>query len=349
MNLSRQLFSSVDIEDPFFNSLKADYAEFAVWFAKKAKESAYVFKRDSGEVAGFLYVKKEVGPVVDVVPPLPSSNRLKVGTFKVDPHGTKLGERFMKKIFDHAIAESVAEVYVTLFKKHEALVTLFKRYGFNNQASKTTANGGELVLVKKMLDAGGALLERYPIVKVDNNAAYLLSIYPEWHTRLLPDSILKSEDATIVQDISHTNSIHKVYLARMDGMEALRPGDVLIIYRTTDSAGPAHYRSVATSVCVVEEYRDIRTFSSKDEFFHYCKPYSVFEAKELDDFWRSKKYPHIVRFTYNLALPKRITRGIMIEELAYDAKAYWGFMKLTNKQVRDLLKAGKVNENLIID
>lgn len=349
MNLNYKKFSQINLSDTFFDSLKQDYAEFEHWFAKKADDFAYVFYGDSGWIDGFLYLKIENEPLNDVEPPLPHACRLKVGTLKINPHGTRLGERFLKKIFDHAVTQGVAEIYVTIFNKHNALVELFQRYGFRQQAIKTTPNGNELVLVKVIGDVDGGVLERYPLVTAAGNSIYLLSLYPQWHTRLLPDSILSNEDASIVQDVSHTNSIHKVYLAAMHGMENLREGDVILIYRTGDGAGPAHYRSVATSVCVVEEYRNIRSFRSWDEFVAYCAPYSVFSEQELNTFWNRKQYPHIIRFTYNFALPKRVTRGKMIEDLGFDVGSYWGFMPLTFDQFQAVISTGELDEGLVIN
>lgn len=348
MNLTYKKFREIDLSDPFFDSLKSDYAEFEHWFARKAEDSAYVFFGDAGEIDGFLYLKMEDEAVDDVDPPLPPACRVKVGTLKINPHGTRLGERFLKKIFDHAVTRAAKEIYVTVFEKHAALVSLFQRYGFENRASKITPNGKELVLVKVMGNVGGGVLERYPLVATGGNSMYLLSLYPQWHTRLLPDSILNNEDASIVQDVSHTNSIHKVYLARMRGMENLRRGDVILIYRTNDGAGPAHYRSVATSVCVVEEYRNILSFTSRDEFIAYCAPYSVFSLNELNDFWDRRRFPHVIRFTYNFALPKRVTRGRMIEDLGFDAGSYWGFMPLTFDQFQAVISAGELDEGLVI-
>lgn len=349
MNLTYQKFSDTNLADPFFDSLKADYAEFPQWFAKKANDFAYVFYSDAGSIEGFLYLKVETEAVVDVTPPLQSARRLKVGTLKINPHGTRLGERFLKKIFDHAITQDVKEIYVTVFDKHAALVALFQRYGFQKKAEKVTANGTELVLLKDLTSTTGGVLDRYPLVQLSGQSVYLLSLYPQWHTRLLPDSILQNEDRSIVQDISHTNSIHKVYLAAMRGLENLREGDVLLIYRTSDQQGPARYRSVATSVCVVEEYRNISSFASKDEFFAYCAPYSIFEQHELEQLWLRKKYPHVIRFTYNYALPRRITRGQMIDEMGFNEAEYWGFMKLTPDQLRSVLNAGELDESLVID
>lgn len=342
-------FNQIDLSDPFFNSLKADYAEFPKWFAKKAADYAYVFSNDNGKIDGFLYLKIEDGSVDDTTPPLPPERRIKVGTLKINAHGTKLGERFIKKIFDHAIYEKAKEIYLTVFEHHQGLLMLMQRYGFEPVAKKNTVNGSELVLLKKL---SGAVYKdvtiSYPLLHLGRENVYLLALYPKWHTRLLPDSILKNEDSNIVQDISHTNSIHKVYLGAMEGMQALKRGDILLIYRTNDGQGPAHYRSVATSICVVEEYRSILSFASTKEFLDYCLPYSVFNDTELVEFFRHKRYPHVIRFTYNIALRKRVTRGTMIEEIGLTPEGRWGFMNLTYKQFEEIAKKGMVDESLII-
>lgn len=349
MDLSYTKFCDIDLSDPFFNSLKTDYSEFESWFKRKSSESAYILKNPSGLLDGFLYLKVESDALNDVDPPLPLARRIKIGTLKINPHGTRLGERFIKKAFDHALMLEVSQIYVTVFEKHEALVLLFARYGFRKCATKTTQNGTELVLLKEINGAGNGVLDRYPIVKIGAQSIYLLSLQPQWHTRLLPDSILKNEDTSIIKDVSHTNSIHKVYLAGMRGMENLRAGDILLIYRTSDGEGSAHYRSVATSICVLEEYRNINSFSSKEEFLKYCSPYSVFSKEELNKFWDQKRYHHIIRFAYNLALPKRLTRGKLVTDIKLDPSLYWGFMKLSKKQFVEITKAGGINESLIVD
>jgi len=349
VELTQKKFKSVNLGDPFFASLIEDYKEFSQWFTKKAEDKAYIFEDELGHINGFLYLKPETGPLDDVVPALPSKNRLKVGTMKINAHGTKLGERFIKKIFDHALHNKVSEIYVTVFPAHEALISLFAKYGFSKAAEKHTQNGTEHVLVKNLSQLQDSLVKSYPLADLANKNFYLLSINPKWHTRLLPDSILKNEDTDIIEDISHTNSIHKVYLAAMNGLEILRPGDILVIYRTSDGAGPAHYRSVATSVGVVEEYRSIHSFTSRDEFMRYCQPYSVFSDAELDQFWAHKKYPHVFRFTYNAALKRRVTRGEMIEQFDLDPNAYWGFMRLTRDQFNSIAQAGQLDESIIIN
>lgn len=351
MALVYKKFSAVNVNDVFFDSLKVDYAEFSSWFDKKSAngEKAYVFYSEAGNVEGFLYLKKEKEAMGDVVPALPEAKRIKIGTLKINPHGTRLGELFIKKAIDYGIYSGADEIYVTVFAHHEYLVSMFWRYGFEEVAHKTTQNGTELVMIKKLSGLVGDVRRQYPFV--DGSARkFLLALYPEWHSRLLPDSILNTENpVNIVKDISHTNSIHKIYLTSMSGAESLRKGDVLVIYRTSDKKGPAHYRSVATSICVVEEVRNIQEFGSEGDFIKYASSYSIFDINELKRFYASKKYPIIIKFTYNYALPKRVNRAYMIEELGMDPSRYWGFFQLSETEFRGVLDRGEANESIVVD
>ncbi|ACY13550.1 acetyltransferase [Haliangium ochraceum] len=346
-DLSYAAIGSVPVSDRFFDTLRDDYPGFDDWLQRKAGEPAYLARRDDGGLDGFLYLKREDGPVIDVQPALPAAKRLKVGTFKVNPHGTRLGERFLKKVFDHAIAQDVDEIYVTVFSKHAKLIEIFERYGFTKVAEKSGPGGTENVLARSLRRLSGDVVRDYPLINVENRK-FMLGIYPNWHTRLLPDSKLHNESPDVVKDVSHTNSIHKVYLTAMRGTESLRRGDVLVIYRTGDNAAPARFRSVATSICTVEEVRDISTFPTVTALLEYCAPYSVFEDAELKKFWDTRKYPNLIRFAYNAALKKRLTRGELIEHNAIDESAYAGFMRLTEAGFKVILERGGIDAGLII-
>ena len=237
---------------------------------------------------------------------------------------------------------------MTLFEKHTALLNLFQKYGFESRAKKLTPNGCELVLFKNISQVTGDIVKDYPNTPEVSNR-YLISLYPRWHSRLLPDSILKNEDPTLlIKDTSHTNSIHKIYLTAMAGTENLKAGDTLVIYRTAPENSSAEYSSVATSICVVEEIKNINDFKTLDEFLKYTLSYSIFSREELELFFKSKKYPVIIRFTYNIALNKRIIRKKLIENVGIIRNQYWGFIKLSEEQYRKILSIGEVSENLAI-
>jgi len=277
--IQKKRFAEINLCDPFFDSLKEDYSSFSEWFRRKANEEAYILDFN-GKIQAFLYLKKEFGPVEDVIPPLPDGTRIKIGTMKINPHGTRLGERFIKKAFDYAINQGISELYVTVFPKHVALIDLFKRYGFIEHGKKVSPDGEEKVFVKSFEHLTGDILLDYPIINAKESRKYLLGIWPKYHTRLFPDSILTNESFDMIEDVSHTNSIHKMYICSMN-VSPLKRGDIVVIYRTKDDKGPAWYRSVATSICVIEELKSKRDFESEKEFVDYCKPYSVFTEKEL--------------------------------------------------------------------
>ena len=134
----------------------------------------------------------------------------------------------------------------------------------------------------------------------------------------------------------------------MEGTDRLKTGDTLVIYRTASDGKSAEYSAVATSICVVEEVKNINDFRTLDDFLKYTLSYSIFSEKELTEFFKYKKYPVIIRFTYNIALNKRIIRKSLIEDIGIKRNQYWGFIKLTEQQYRDILSRGEISENLAI-
>lgn len=344
-------FTDVNLNDSFFDSLKESYQEFEDWFNRKAEseDKVYVQYDQNNNLVGFLYLKIEDGTLDNVTPPRGDCKRLKVGTFKVTPHGTRFGERFIKKIMDKAIVENVDEIYLTIFDEHDALITLLQRYGFNNDEGcvKESDNGTEMVLIKNMREVSGDICLDYPLIQTENKRKFALSIYPRFHTKLFPDSILNNENYNLIQDISHTNSIHKIYVCYMRGVEQLIPGDILAIYRTTDRQGPAHYRSLISSLCVVEEIRTGRDFRDLDEFINYANRYSVFERNELTTLYNNPNVV-VIKMTYNTALRHRVIKQQLMDDLNINPE-YWGFFRLTDEQFDGLLELGEVYENIIIN
>ena len=352
--MARQLklttFGEVSLADPFFDSLKMGYKEFPKWFGEKKKEPLYVVVDDkTNKLEGMLYLKQEHGTVEDVTPHLPNRKWLKVGTLKIVAKGTKLGERIVKKIFDTAIACEAEGIYVTVFDVHKKLIELFLRYGFTEQATKTTSNGVEKVLVRSLIDFTGDRLKDYPFVHRKGKKAWLLAIYPEYHSQLLPDSILNNENPDeIVKDVSHTNTIHKVYIGRL-ALTRMSPGDIVVFYRTNDGKSSAYYRSVVTSICVVEEVKGRKDFRDVDAFLRYTKPRSVFPETELRDLWTNWNRLYVAKLTYNVAFSRRTTRGRLLDEGVISEQPRWDFRELTAAQLGKILELGEVNARLIID
>ena len=344
-------FKEVNLGDSFFDSLKEDYVGFDKWFEKKSEDNAYIQKKEDGSLQAFLYLKIEDEAITDVTPNFPEAKRLKVGTFKVEAHNTKVGEKFIRMIMHHALNAKVEEIYVTIFEKHEGLIKLLKKYGFEKKAIKGNPDNPESVYVKSMVNHIDDVCKDFPFLHTKGKEKYLLSIYPTYHTILFPDSILNTEirdKDSLVKDVAHTNSIHKIYLCRMTDALQMNRGDLIVIYRTSDKLGPADYRSVVTSVCVVEEVKTPKDFKSYDEYIKYTNLYSIFDKDTLNKFYRNPNTV-IIKMTYNAAFNRRIIRKELIEEVSISRDAYWGFLQLTDEQFNNIIERGQIDESLIID
>ncbi len=348
-NIAIKKINQIDLGDSFFDTLKEDYPGFDEWFLRKGDENAHVLYNSVGQLDAFLYMKREHGPVTDVQPVLKEGYWLKVGTLKVNPHGTRLGERFIKKILDYAIVHDLKNVYVTVFAKHEGLVKLFKKYGFVESAYKISIAGRECVFTKTLEETTGDNLLDYPLVKSKEKNKHLLAIKPQYHTKLFPDSILRNESFDIIKDVSHTNSIHKIYIASMRGLGSVREGDLLVIYRTKTENTKAWYTSVATSICVVEEVKSPRDFQSLDQYLKYCRDYSVFTDDELMSYWRKDGPVYIIKMTYNIALRRRLNQQRLVEEVGLEKDTYWGYFSLSEQEFEQILIKGDVYESLVVD
>lgn len=355
MDLQIKSFSDIDVNDPFFDSLRDSYPEFNDWYSKKTASvaTAYCYYID-GELKDFLYLKIEEEELSDITPVLPAKKRLKVGTFKVDNDNrhTTRGERFMKKIMDKAINEDVDEIYVTMFPTEslQKLIAVFEKFGFSHVADKIHGEEkSEYVLVKDMRTHVGDIMLDYLFVKKTGSDKYILSINPEYHTQLFPDSILNNEQKyDPIQDVSETNSIYKIYICWMPGVKDIKKGDILVIYRTSDQQGRAAYRSVCTSVCTVCEVKTFTDFADENAFLKYTNRYSVFNDQKLGYWYNHKNNFTVVKMVYNIAFTKKVINKDMQEQVGLTPK-YWGFFKLTNEQFDKLLELGKIDEHYIID
>ena len=277
-------FDEVDLNSEFFDTLREDYEgrEFDNWFKRKGSEKAYIFE-ERGVLKGFLYVKVEMPNEPDylkIEPVLSPKKRLKVGTFKIERTGFRLGERFLKIIFDNARNNGVEEIYVTLFEdKREnvkALQQLMEQWGFKKHGYKK--DNGELVLVKSMeeYDCEKEPKFNYPLI-ADSASYFFLPIFPKYHTDLFPDMILKNENMHLYQENkAHRYAIEKIYLTGSWDIKA-KPGDVVLIYRTGER-WPKRNSSVVSGMAIIQ---DIVKTGSVEECIEICKNRSIFSEAEI--------------------------------------------------------------------
>lgn len=340
-------FGDVDLSDPFFDSLRNDYGgrRFDNWFKKKAAdhENAYVFQNPAGLIQGFLYLKIERDDenYSDIAPAFEPKKRIKIGTFKIERSGFRLGERFLKIVFDNARKANVDEVYLTLFEGREdvdKLKDLLMQWGFISHGHK---RNGELVLVKDMRVYRDELnpKQNYPLIKADKRY-WFLPIESTYHTDLFPDNILHNEDMHLYEDNkAHRYAIEKIYLTGAYEMDSVCPGDLVLIYRKGER-WPKAYTSVVTGVAIIEE---IYKPTNSNECVQYCKDRSIFDEATIRENFH--KYPTVVKLLDLVTFKNKV----LLKDLREYGIIEWNsgprpFTAISEEHFRTIYKIGMEEE-----
>jgi len=175
--------------------------------------------------------------------------------------------------------------------------------------------------------------------------AFLVPIYPEYHTELFPDSILRTESPDdFVEQQPHRNAIRKVYVSR-SLFRALRSGDVITFYRT----GGLH-RGVVTTLGIVEDvHLDI---ADEESFIRQCRQRSVFSDAELRAHWRYRRdHPFVVDFLYAYSFPRRPNMEALIQNgVIRDVNsAPRGFEQITRAKFETIVRLSKTDPRVVVD
>jgi len=350
LSVKKSHFGNVNLKDIFFDSFREDYNGFDKWFNKKSNEIAYVCL-DSNRVIAFLYVKRENEDedYSDITPIFPKKKRLKIGAFKVNLNGFKLGERFLKIVFDNALKQNIDEIYVTLFNKrpeHQRLINLFLGWGFKYWGKKSTPTGEEEVYIRSFVKSFDVSNPKFtfPYISLKSDV-FMVPIYPEYHTNLFPDSILRTESPEeFVENEPFRNALSKVYVSRSINRN-LKRGDIIVFYRTGGI-----FRGVVTTIGVVESV--ITNIKDEQDFIKLCKKRSVFGDKELSKQWNVRgSKPFVVNFLYAYSFPHRINLKELIDlGVIRDVESVpRGFEKISRSDFEKILKETNSDTNIIVN
>lgn len=236
-----------DVNQSFFDSLREGYEGFNDWYLRSAENhrKAWCTCDDRILHAVCIYKEEHCPSIVDGGVPL-DGIALKLCTFKVGEsmRGRKLGERLLFSAFKYAVGRNIPYVYLHTFgREQEMLVSLCKDYGFEF-AGKYINH--EDVYIKKMstpevLPAGMAPLTYavtyYPhYLDFEAVGKYIVPIQPWYHNDLFADSSdiasgLFADDPS--QYNPQSNTIKKAYICHANTNQ-IRPGDLLLFYRTHD-------------------------------------------------------------------------------------------------------------------
>lgn len=247
-------FSDLDPFDSFFDSLRADYSGFVNWFIKKQEhnESTYVFKMDE-QIAAFLYLKDDENESIALdegnLPPVP---RIKIGTLKINENirGKRLGEGAIGIALWHWFSSPEEQIYVTVYERHQSLIDLLDKFGF--RIAGTLSKTSELVMVKdkQHLDYSNSY-SSYPYIDPRFTVGGIIPVNETYHDKLFPYSTLahKKFQTDVLSDVAG-NGVTKMYVSNAyTGTHEQR--EPVLIYRRSESATNAGFKSVVTSIATI--------------------------------------------------------------------------------------------------
>lgn len=342
-------FSEIDLADPFFDSLKKDYSEFAdVWFPKCVQEGrkAWVFSDEEG-LGAFISLKRENEAIVLKEGRLPACPRLKVSTLRLAERfrGQRLGEGALGLILWIWKQQKAEEIYLTVFPTHQDLIAQVERFGFIKVGSNLR---GELVYIrsKETIDFSDPY-KAFPFLSPDFEKGGYLIVDDEYHDTLFPYSELKNEfQEQLTKDVA--NGITKVYVGKQ-WKPHYKKGEPIFIYRRYRGTGQPRYKSCVTSYCVVEDIiavkRNNLALVDFDTYKAIIGNKSVFSDAVLKEKYENDRTITIIKMLYcgyfgagnNVNMDWLDNHGLWSPSGDYPANTI-----LTKAQFEQILRQGRV-------
>lgn len=272
-----------ELSDTFFDSLREGYAGFNDWFRKKAleKRKAWVYRDELGVLGAIcIYAVQTDEKITDDSTEL-GGKALKLCTFKVGQgvRGRKIGELFLKTAFRYGTENACEHIFIHAdVEQHNYLINLLVDFGFEDRG----AYGSDRVFVKRHPitapdDAGMPPLEYiqrfYPHYQAGPHVRkFLVPIQQGYHRILFPDYDA-IQSLLFVAGGSIGNAIKLAYLCHAASMK-IRPGDVLLFYRTEDE-------QAVTSLGIVDQFAVLEDASKIAALVSRRTVYSIKEIEAM--------------------------------------------------------------------
>lgn len=272
-----------ELAGAFFDSLRAGYDGFDDWFRRKARENrkAWVYRDEVGILGAICIYHVQTDEVVTDEGKHLSGKALKLCTFKVGQsvRGRKIGELFLKAAFRYGTENACEHIFIHAdVEKHAYLVNLLVDFGFEDVG----LYGRDRVFlkqhpVKAPESAGLSALEFvrrfYPHYQAGHQVQkFLIPIQHEFHQVLFPDyQAIQSQLFAPYGSVG--NAIKLAYLCHAASKQ-IRPGDVLLFYRSEDE-------QAVTSVGVVDQFAVLSDAASIAAMVSRRTVYSIKEIEDL--------------------------------------------------------------------
>lgn len=364
-NFSLKKFSDIDLNDPFFDSLKADYPvggkvkPFEVWFPEKAQEgrTALVFDDENG-LGAFVCIKDETENIVLTDSTLPKKTRCKITTIKIAERfrGQRLGEGAIGLVLWKWKDLGWEDIYVTVFDKHDLLIAQLTKFGFIKVGYNP--NGEGVYLRSRSSVDYSDPYKSFPFINPDfQNAGYLCA-NDFYHDTLFPYSELKNTLQTSVA-LNVRNGLSKIYVGAQYTVPPYKIGEPIFIYRIHTGSGTKRYKSCLTSFCIVTNVIAVKRSGSHlmtfDELLAKIGNKSVYDESELQTKYNNDKNMFVVEMLYY----GYFGEGHNINMDTLETKGYWSnshggtypaLIRLTPDEFKEILREGNVDvDNVIID
>ena len=98
---------------------------------------------------------------------------------------------------------------------------------------------------------------------------------------------------------------------------------------------------------MVEEMKTKNDFKTLKDFTDYALTRSVFSLEELTEYYTTWSCMYVIKMTYNAALKNRIIRKRLVEDVGLSEQDYWGFMQLSDNNLKQIAELGDVDDSLI--
>jgi len=341
----------LNLNDPFFNSLKKEYPHFEKWFKKISREGrkCWVYYKRNDSIGALLILKIE-NEYIDSTPPLPLRRRLKICTFKVTYIGNKLGELFIKLSVEYCAKNNIDEMYLTHYtKKEDYLVDLITEYGFFKAATKDSEDVYIKKLIPKPEDANDPLVKdplskplnfskKYYPSFYDGPAVkkFIVPIRPEYHNRLFVD--YRKRQTTIPEHagefIVEGNTITKAYLCHSN-INRISKGDILLFYRSRDK--------VLTSIGIVENAIVSR---SKERIWRLVGKRTVYSIEEIEEMVKKPTWAILFQFHFHF---KKLLKLEELKKKKILKKAPQSIVRITHQKYLKIRREGGLNERYTFD
>jgi len=357
-------FSTLDVNDPFFNSLKSDYPAdennigFIKWFQKKSIDdsTALVFSDEQG-LGAFVCLKDENEPIELTDKTLPAIPRKKISTLRIAERyrGQRLGEGAIGLTLWKWQKSRDSEIYITVFEKHEQLIGQLEMFGFSLAGYNLN---GERIYIKNRFDLDYSdPYKSFPFINPNFQKAGYLIVDDVYHDTLFPYSELSNTIQSQIA-ISVANGISKIYIGAQYTRPHYQIGEPLMIYRkhTKQDGQKPRYKSCITSYCVVTDVIMAKTNSQAlITFSNLCERIgnkSVFDIEQLRKRYDNDRNVVIVEMLYYgyFGAGHNVNNAWLSNNGYFTSNVYPALIEATPHQFKAILKEGKIDvSNVIIN